>query len=69
MNDKFKNILDRIPDILASDDDLEKSFEKSVIEFKSIVDFDNAYICYLNAGCANIQFRITYCDNTPVRAE
>ena len=69
MYNKFKNILDRIPDILASDDDLEKSFEKSVIEFKSIVDFDNAYICYLNAGCANIQFRMTYGDNTPVRTE
>ena len=69
MDNKFKNILDRIPNILSSDDDLQKSFEKSIIEFKNIVDFDNAYICYLNAGCANIQYRMTYGDNTPVAAE
>ena len=69
MDNKFKNILDRIPNILSSDDDLQKSFEKSVIEFKNIVEFDNAYICYLNAGCANIQYRMTYGDNTPVAAE
>ena len=45
MDEKYKNILGRIPDILSSDDDLEKNFEKSVLEFKEILDFDNAYIC------------------------
>lgn len=66
MDEKYKNILGRIPDILSSDDDLEKNFEKSVLEFKEILDFDNAYICYLNAGCANIQFRMTYSESAPV---
>jgi len=57
MNDKFKTVLERIPEILSSDDDLNKNFEKSINEIKNIIDFDNAYICYLNAGCANIQYK------------
>ena len=59
MNNKFKTVLDKIPEILASNDDLDKNFEKSILELKNIIDFDNAYICYLNAGCANIQYRYT----------
>lgn len=68
MENKFKNILGRIPEILASDDDLEKNFEKSLLELRKTVDFENAYICYLNAGCANIQFRMISGGNTPVPA-
>lgn len=69
MDDKFKYVLGCIPEILASDDDLEKNFEKSVVKFKEIVDFDSVYICYLNAGCANIQYRALYSVVTPVMNE
>lgn len=69
MDDKFKYVLGCIPEILASDDDLEKNFEKSVVKFKEIVDFDSVYICYLNAGCANIQYRASYSAVTPVMSE
>ena len=65
MDNKFRTILDKIPEILASDDDLNKNFEKSILELNSIIDFDNAYICYLNAGCANIQYRFTT-NNQPI---
>lgn len=66
MNSKFKMVLERIPEILSSSDDLNQNFEKVITEFKNVVDFDNAYICYLNAGCANIQFRKSYTEHTPV---
>lgn len=66
MNNKFKMVLERIPEILSSSDDLSQNFDKVVAEFKNVVDFDNAYICYLNAGCANIQFRKSYTELTPV---
>lgn len=69
MNNNYKNVLERIPEILSSDDDLEKNFEKSLNELRNIVDFDNAFICYLNAGCANIQYRQFYNDSTPVKAQ
>lgn len=69
MESKFKYVLGAIPDILSSDDDLEKNFEKSILQFKEIVDFDSAYICYLNAGCANIQYRGSYSAVTPVAPE
>lgn len=69
MDDKFKYVLGCIPEILASDDDLEKNFEKSVVKFKEIVDFDSVYICYLNAGCANIQYRALYSVVTTVMSE
>ena len=68
MSDKFKLVLSRVPEILESCDNLEKSFEKSLYEFKDIVDFENAYICYLNVGCANIQFRLTSGSDAPVPA-
>lgn len=66
MNDKYKNILENIPAILASDDDIDKNFEKSIDELNKIVDFDNAYICYLNAGCANIQYKKSFDTLTPI---
>lgn len=66
MDDKFKNVLNRIPEILFAEDDLEKSFEKVLVELHNIVQFDNAYICYLNAGSANIQFRKTTSSFLPV---
>ena len=64
--DKFKQILKNIPEILSSDDNLDKNFEKSILQFQNIVDFDCAYICYLNAGCANIQYRMVSSKEQPV---
>lgn len=66
MDDKFKIVLGRIPEILSSSDDLNQNFDKLVTEFKNVVDFDNAFVCYLNAGCANIQFRKSYTKNPPL---
>ena len=68
MDDKFKIVLGQIPEILASEEDLEQNFEKIVSKYKSVVDFDNAYICYLNAGCANIQFKKSYSEIQPIPA-
>lgn len=66
MNEKFRTVLNRIPEILASNDDLDKNFEKISTELKNIVDFDNVYVCYLNAGCANIQYRKSFANIHPV---
>lgn len=66
MDNKFKQVLGSIPEILSSDDNLDKNFEKSILQFQKIVDFDGAYICYLNAGCANIQYRMCSCKDVPV---
>ena len=68
-DNKFKHVLQNIPDILSSDDDLDKNFAKSILQFQKIVDFDCAYICYLNAGCANIQYRMFSCKELPVPPE
>lgn len=69
MDDKFKIILGRIPEILSSEDDLEKSFEKVLTELKNIVVFDNAYVCYLNSSSANIQYRKTTTGHLPISDE
>ena len=66
MNNKYKNFLNKIPTILASDDDLIKNFEKITTELQNIVNFDNIYICYVNAGCANIQYRKSFSEIDPV---
>ena len=66
---KFKQVLENIPDILSSDDDLDKNFAKSILQFQKIVDFDCAYICYLNAGCANIQYKMFSCKDLPVEPD
>ncbi len=66
MENKFKQVISSIPEILSSDDDLEKNFEKSVLQLQKIVDFDCAYVCYLNAGCANIQYRKCFCKEVPI---
>ena len=66
MNENFKTVLNRIPEILASNDDLDKNFEKISNELKNIVNYDNVYICYLNAGCANIQYRKSFAQSEPV---
>lgn len=66
MNDVYKNLLGNIPEILASDDDLDKNFAKAIMEFKNSVNFDSAYICYLNVGCANIQYRLSNIMSAPV---
>ena len=68
-DNKFKHVLENIPEILSSDDDLDKNFAKSILQFQQIVDFDCAYICYLNAGCANIQYRMFSCKDLPVSPE
>ncbi len=68
-DNKFKQVLENIPEILSSDDDLDKNFAKSILQFQQIVDFDCAYICYLNAGCANIQYRMFSCKELPVSPE
>ncbi len=68
-DNKFKQVLENIPSILSSDDDLDKNFAKSILQFQKIVDFDCAYICYLNAGCANIQYRMFSCKDLPVEPE
>lgn len=69
VEDKLKYVLEVIPEILSSDDDLSKNFEKSVLQYKEIVDFNSVYICYLNAGCANIQYRCSYDNIVPVSPE
>lgn len=66
MENKLKTVLNQIPELLSSDDDLNKTFEKSVNQLKTIVDFDNAYVCYLNAGCANIQYKDITTEIAPV---
>lgn len=66
MDNKFQIVLDRIPEILSSSDDLNQNFDKVVTEFKNVVDFDSAYICYLNAGCANIQFKKSFTESLPL---
>ena len=66
MNDVYKNLLRKIQEILASDDDLNKDIAKAIMEFKNSVNFDSAYICYLNVGCANIQYRLSNIMSAPV---
>ena len=57
MDNKYKKILENLPQILSSNDDLEKNFENILDELKNIVEYDFAYICYLNSNSANIQHR------------
>ena len=45
---------------------LNKNFAKAIMEFKNSVNFDSAYICYLNVGCANIQYRLSNIMSAPV---
>lgn len=66
MNNKYQTVLKRIPELLSSSDDINENFEKAIIELKSVIDFDSAYICYLNAGCANIQYKKTFTSSAPV---
>ena len=69
MSKNFKIVLNKIPEILSSNDDLDKNFEKISTELKNIVTYDNIYICYLNAGCANIQFKKNYTNKQPIAPE
>ena len=66
MDNKYKTVLKRIPELLSSSDDINENFEKIIIELKSTIDFDNVYICYLNAGCANIQYRKKFASPEPI---
>lgn len=58
--------MSKIPELLSSSDDLGCTFDKILCELKSFVDFDVAYVCYLNANCANIQYRKAFSSVQPV---
>ena len=66
MDNKYKLVLEKIPEILSSNEDINQNFEKVITETQNVVDFDNAYICYLNAGCANIQYRKSLKKEQPI---
>lgn len=57
-DNKYKKILERIPAILTSYEDVTISFQKALDELKNAVEYENAYICYLNSNRANIQYRV-----------
>lgn len=57
-NNKYKKILERIPSILTSYEDVTISFQKALDELEKAVEYENAYICYLNSNRANIQYRV-----------
>ena len=57
-NNKYKKILERIPAILTSYEDVTISFQKALDELEKAVEYENAYICYLNSNRANIQYRV-----------
>lgn len=53
----YKKILEKIPQILNSTDNPVLCFEKTLLLLKEAVDYDSAYVCYLNAGNAGIKYR------------
>ena len=53
----YKKILEKIPQILNSTDNPVLCFEKTLMLLKEAVDYDSAYVCYLNAGNAGIKYR------------
>lgn len=57
-DNKYKKILERIPAILTSYEDVTISFQKALEELEKAVEYENAYICYLNSNRANIQYRV-----------
>lgn len=59
-NNKYKKILERIPAILTSYEDVTISFQKALDELEKAVEYENAYICYLNSNRANIQYRVVH---------
>ena len=53
----YKKILEKIPQILNSTDNPVLCFEKTLLLLKEAVDYDSAYVCYLNADNAGIKYR------------
>lgn len=56
-NNKYKKILEKIPPILNSGEDLDKCFEDVLTILGEVVSFDCAYVCYLNSTSANIRYK------------
>lgn len=54
---KYKVILEKIPSILTTYEDVNISFKKALEEMKTVLDYDSAYICYLNTDTANVQYK------------
>ena len=57
--DKYKKILEEIPAILSSNEDLDICFDNILNLLNGVVSFESAYICYLNAGSADLRYRAT----------
>ena len=53
----YKKILEKIPQILNSGENPEHCFENTLNLLKEAVDYDSAYVCYLNSGNAGIKYR------------
>lgn len=68
-SNKYKLVMQNIPKILASSENLEQSFCNILTELKTFIEYENAYICYLNVDKANIQFQQNYSDKEPVNRE
>lgn len=65
--DKYKIILEKIPSILTTYEDVKISFEKALTELKAVLDYDSAYICYLNSDTSNIQYKKTTENAEPLK--
>ena len=55
----YKKILEKIPQILNSGENPANCFENTLNLLKEAVDYDSAYVCYLNSGNAGIKYRKT----------
>lgn len=55
----YKKILEKIPQILNSGENPEHCFENTLNFLKEAVEFEAAYVCYLNSGNAGIKYRKT----------
>lgn len=56
-SNKYKKILEQIPHILDSNEDLNVAFKNILDTLRSVLDFDCAYVCYLNAGFADVRYK------------
>lgn len=54
---KYKEILEKIPELLNSGDEPDICFEKVLTLLGETVKFDCAYVCYLNSYSANIKYK------------
>ena len=53
----YKKILEKIPQILNSGENPEHCFENTLNLLKEAVEFEAAYVCYLNSGNGGIKYR------------